>query len=106
MKMKQTLQSVIDYYGADHQLSKAIEEQAELIHVIARRLQSKEWDKQSFLEEFADVYVIFDQMKLIYCAETNTDMQKLNNELDKRKRYKMGRTMQRIKESGNNAKNM
>lgn len=106
MKMKQTLQSVIDYYGADHQLSKAIEEQAELIHVIARRLQSKEWDKQSFLEEFADVYVIFDQMKLIYCAETNTDMQKLNNELDKRKQYKMGRTMQRIKERGNNAKNM
>ena len=98
MRKMKTLQTVIDYYGADHQLSKVIEEQAELTHVVARRLQSKEWDVESFLEEFADVYVIFDQMKLIYCAETGVDLQQLNNELDKRKRQKMQRTLQRMKE--------
>lgn len=95
-KMKKILRMVIDYYGADHQLSKAIEEQAELIHVIARRLQSKEWNVESFLEEFADVYVIFDQMKLIYCAETGADLHQLDNELDKRKCEKMKRTLRRI----------
>ena len=98
MKMMKILRTVIDHYGADHQLSKVIEEQAELTHVVARRLQSKEWDVESFLEEFADVYVIFDQMKLIYCAEAGIDLQQLNNELDKRKREKMKRTLQRMKE--------
>ena len=94
--MTKKLQIVIDHYGADHQLSKVIEEQAELVHVIARRLQSKEWDKESFLEEFADVYLIFDQLKLIYCAETGMDLQQLNNALNKRMNEKMKRTIRRM----------
>ena len=47
---KNTKKIVIEHYGADHQLAKAVEEQAELIHVIARRLQSKEWDAEAFYE--------------------------------------------------------
>lgn len=94
--MTKKLQIVIDHYGADHQLSKVIEEQAELIHVIARRLQSKEWDTESFLEELADVYLIFDQLKLICCAETGMDLQQLNNALNKRMNEKMKRTIRRM----------
>lgn len=60
-------EKIIEHYGADHQLAKAVEEMTELIHVIARRMQSGHWDKMAFYEELADVYVMLDQVKLIFC---------------------------------------
>ena len=93
---KNTKKIVIEHYGADHQLAKAVEEQAELIHVIARRLQSKEWDAEAFYEELADVYAIIDQVKMIFAKESNVSMEVLNKTLDKQHRKKMIRTYKRL----------
>lgn len=93
---KNTKKIVIEHYGADHQLAKAVEEQAELIHVIARRLQSKEWDAGAFYEELADVYAILDQVKMIFAKESNVSMEVLNKTLDKQHRKKMIRTYKRL----------
>ena len=98
MKQQKTRQAIIDHYGTGHQLAKCIEEQTELIHVIARRLQSGQWDKMALFEELADVYVMLDQLKLICCAEMDMTLQKINNELDVNKRMKLKRTIQRIQE--------
>lgn len=65
---------IIDHYGANHQLAKTVEELTELIHVIARRLQSGRWDKIALYEELADVYVMLDQLKLIFCDSSEEDM--------------------------------
>ena len=93
---KNTKKIVIEHYGADHQLAKAVEEQAELIHVIARRLQSKEWDAEAFYEELADVYAMLDQVKMIFAKESNVSMEVLNKTLDKQHRKKMIRTYKRL----------
>ena len=93
---KNTKKIVIEHYGAEHQLAKAVEEQAELIYVIARRLQSKEWDAEAFYEELADVYAIIDQVKMIFAKESNVSMEVLNNTLDKCHREKMVRTYERL----------
>lgn len=93
---KNTKKIVIENYGADHQLAKAVEEQTELIHVIARRLQSKEWDTEAFYEELADVYAILDQVKMIFAKESNVSMEVLNKTLDKQHRKKMIRTYKRL----------
>lgn len=98
MNRRKTLQSVIDHYGADHQLAKAVEEQTELVHVIARRLQSGEWDRNALYEELADVYVMLDQLKLIFCAEMAVELGVFNNTLDSHKRTKLRRTIQRMHE--------
>ena len=92
------MQSVIDHYGADHQLAKAVEEQTELVHVIARRLQSGEWDRTALYEELADVYVMLDQLKLIFCAEMAVELGVFNNKLDSHRRMKLRRTIQRMQE--------
>ena len=93
---KKTKKIVIEHYGADHQLAKAVEEQAELVHVIARRLQSKVWDTEAFYEELADVYAILDQVKMIFANENNVSMEMLNNTLDVHHREKMVRTYKRL----------
>lgn len=92
------MRSIIEYYGANHQLAKAVEEQTELIHVIARRQQSGKWDEGAFLEELADVYAMLEQLKLIYCSETDMTLQDFNNKLDRNSRLKMKRTVERMKE--------
>ena len=92
-----TKRAIIEHYGADHQLAKAVEEQTELIHVIARRLQSKVWDTEAFYEELADVYAMLDQIKLIYSIENNVPLDVINHALDKRQRKKMNRTQTRMK---------
>lgn len=98
MNSRKTLQAVIDHYGADHQLAKAIEEQTELIHVIARRLQFGEggWNFVGFYEELADVYVMLDQLKLIYCAEMSMTLGDLNDRLDSCRQIKLKRTIKRM----------
>lgn len=93
---KNTKKIVIKHYGADHQLAKAVEEQTELIHVIARRLQNKVWDTEAFYEELADVYAMLDQTKMIYATENNISLETLNNTLDKHHRKKMIRTYKRL----------
>lgn len=96
---KNTKKIVIEHYGADHQLAKAVEEQTELIHVIARRLQSKVWDTEAFYEELADVYAMLDQVKIIFGLENNISLENINNTLNKNHRNKMNRTQRRMQEN-------
>lgn len=99
MNCKKIKQAIIEHYGADHQLAKAVEEQTELIHVIARRLQSKVWDTEAFYEELADVYAMLDQVKIIFGLENNISLENINNTLNKNHRNKMNRTQRRMQEN-------
>lgn len=96
MNNKKTKQAIVEHYGADHQLAKAVEEQTELIHVIARRQQSKTWDIPAFYEELADVYAMLDQVKIIFGIENNVTLETINNTLNRNQRDKMNRTRERM----------
>jgi len=103
---------IIEHYGADHQLAKAVEELTELTHVIARRLQDKVWDENAFFEELADVYAMLDQVKLIFVEEVakkKYDSAIFNNNdvlsvvdicLENAELQKMERTKKRMKTGG------
>ena len=78
MEYRKLKQQIINHYGADHQLAKAVEELTELIHVIARRQQSGQWDKVSLYEELADAYVMLDQLKLIFTKEEAVSLHDFN----------------------------
>lgn len=93
-------EKIIEHYGADHQLAKAVEEMTELIHVIARRMQSGHWDKMAFYEELADVYVMLDQVKLIFCKSLDDmiDLDDFNRILADEILVKLNRTEQRMRE--------
>lgn len=96
MEYRELKQRIINHYGENHQLAKAIEEQTELIHVIARRLQSGKWDKAAFCEELTDVYAMLDQVRLIYCQENNIALGNLNTRLGHEMEAKLNRTEQQM----------
>ena len=73
-----------------------MEELTELIHVIARRLQSGEWDKVSLYEELADVYVMLDQLKLIFIKEEAVTLKDFNKILSDDMQVKLRRTEGRM----------
>ena len=96
MEYRKLKQQIINHYGADHQLAKTVEELTELIHVIARRLQSGEWDKVSLYEELADVYVMLDQLKLIFTKEEAVTLKDFNKILSDDMQVKLRRTEGRM----------
>ena len=96
MEYRELKQRIINHYGENHQLAKAVEELTELIHVIARRLQSGEWDKAAFCEEMADVYAMLDQLKLIFTKEEAVSMHDFNRILTDEIQLKLKRTEQRM----------
>ena len=98
MEQQKLKQKIIDHYGADHQLAKAVEELTELIHVIARRMQSGEWDKIALYEELADVYVMLDQLKLIFTKEEAVTLHDFNRILQDEMIVKLKRTEERMKQ--------
>lgn len=98
MNQQKIRQDIINHYGAGHQLAKVIEEQTELIHVIARRLQSGQWDKKALYEELADVYVMLDQLILIFTEEEAVSMHDFNKILQDEMQVKLKRTEQRMKQ--------
>ena len=54
------LDAAIRHFGARHQISKAIEEMAELIRALARYD-----DRDNIAEEMADVRILMDQLEMI-----------------------------------------
>lgn len=89
MEYRKLKQQIINHYGADHQLAKAVEELTELIHVIARRQQSGQWDKVSLYEELADAYVMLDQLKLIFTKEEAVSLHDFNRILQDEMQVKL-----------------
>ena len=98
MEYKKLKQRIINHYGENHQLAKTVEELTELIHVIARRQQSGEWDKLTLYEELADVYVMLDQLKLIFTKEEAVSLHDFNRILQDEMLVKLKRTEQRMKQ--------
>ena len=98
MEDRETKQLITNHYGTQHQLIKAIEEMAELNHVVARRLIEDEWNKVNFFEEMADVHIMLDQLKLIFCAEHGVDLDMFDNMLRDEIAVKLNRTLTRIGE--------
>lgn len=102
MEYRKLKQRIINHYGENHQLAKTVEELTELIHVIARRLQSGEWDKVSLYEEMADVYVMLDQLKLIFTKEEAVSLYDFNRILQDEMLVKLKRTEQRMSQDTQN----
>ena len=102
MEYRKLKQRIINHYGAEHQLAKTVEELTELIHVIARRLQSGEWDKISLYEELADVYAMLDQLKLIFTKEEAVSLHDFNRILQDEMLVKLKRTEQRMSQDTKN----
>lgn len=65
ISQKEQLKEIIDHYGDDHQKDKLFEEMAELQKEVCKELRGK-GEKQHIAEELADVYVILQQLQLIY----------------------------------------
>lgn len=96
MEYRKLKQRIINHYGENHQLAKTVEELTELIHVIARRMQSGEWDKIALYEELADVYAMLDQLKLIFTKEEAVSLHDFNRILQDEMLVKLKRTEQRM----------
>ena len=96
MEYRKLKQRIMNHYGENHQLAKAVEELTELIHVIARRQQSGQWDKVSLYEELADAYVMLDQLKLIFTKEEAVSLHDFNRILQDEMQVKLRRTEGRM----------
>lgn len=74
-------------YGARHQIMKTIEEMSELIKSLLKDLEKSDFDTlDSVNEEMADVYIMLEQLKMIYKNENEVEMYKMQkiNRLDDR----------------------
>lgn len=65
ISQKEQLQGIINHYGADHQKDKLFEEMAELQKEVCKEKDGK-GDIPHIAEELADVYIMLQQMQLIY----------------------------------------
>ena len=65
ISQKEQLQKIIDHYGHRSQKEMLFEEFAELQKEVCKELRNK-GDKQHIAEELADVYVMLQQLQLMY----------------------------------------
>jgi NTP pyrophosphatase (non-canonical NTP hydrolase) len=63
--MLNVLRQAIEEYGADHQLTVAIEELSELIKEICK-CKRGENNRNRIIEEMADCYIMLEQIQLIF----------------------------------------
>ena len=68
MPRKKTLEKAIRHYGSKNQITKSIEEMAELIRALTRD------DTQNIMEEIADVHIMITQLRLIFDSQQIDDM--------------------------------
>lgn len=85
------LKKIIVHHGAFTQVNKAVEELIELSEILIKDVNKGEIDKEHLYEELADVYVMLEQLKIIY----NIDEAGLQDIIDR----KIKRTMERIEDS-------
>ena len=65
ISQKEQLQEIINHYGANHQKDKLFEEMAELQKEACKEKDGK-GNIQHIAEGLADVYIVLQQMQLIY----------------------------------------
>ena len=92
ISQKEQLQQIIDHYGHRLQKEMLFEEFAELQKEVCKELRNK-GDKQHIAEEVADVYVILQQLQLMYGISD----EKVELEVQK----KIERTLDRIEGENN-----
>lgn len=80
---------IVDYYGAENQITKTFEELGELITSIAQYF-SKNASSFHILEEMADVYIMLEQLKIIF----NFD----DRQVERMIKRKLDRTITRVDE--------
>lgn len=71
ISQKEQLQKIIDHYGHRSQKEMLFEEIAELQKEICKELRGK-GDKHHIAEELADVYVMLQQLQLMYVISDET----------------------------------
>ena len=81
--MIKILKKAIEHFGEPSQIKKCIEELAELIVGISKN------DRDSIIEEIADVEIMINQLKMIYKIKPS--------EINKIKRYKIKRLSEIMK---------
>lgn len=67
-RYKDTFQTAIDKYGDEMQLTVAIEEMSELTKEICKHYRGEK-NLDAISEEMADVYIMLEQMKMIFDNE-------------------------------------
>ena len=83
------LYTIIDHYGVNHQMKKAIEECNELIEVVDNSLTDLPCDyTPSIIDEIADVEVMINQLKIIFDCF---------GEVEERIDFKINRQLERMK---------
>mgnify|MGYP003571472574 CR=1 FL=1 len=85
---RRELLTIISYYGEQYQIDKAIEEMSELTQALIKARQDPDnLTEENVLEEVADVWVMIEQLKLIFKGQ-----EVVEEYVD----YKVSRQMQRI----------
>ncbi|MCI9094029.1 MAG: hypothetical protein HFF36_09670 [Coprobacillus sp.] len=67
-KETETLHQAINIYGKNAQLDMCIEEMSELTKEICKSKRGKD-NKEEIIEEMADVYIMLEQLKIIFSVE-------------------------------------
>lgn len=70
--MLEILRGIINHYGNENQIDKAKEEAAELIVALSHYRDGKASKKQ-VIDELADVYIMTQQLKIIFNCELETN---------------------------------
>ena len=73
----------VDHYGVEHQKRKAVEELSELITELSRESDGRT-DSPKIREELADVFIMCEQLRIIYCPEQVDSW--INNKLERLER--------------------
>lgn len=87
-KETETLHKAINIYGKNAQLDMCIEEMSELTKEICKSKRGKD-NKEEIIEEMADVYIMLEQLKIIFSIE--------QYEIDDIARIKLLRLEERLK---------
>ncbi|MEG0306148.1 MAG: hypothetical protein RR612_11855 [Oscillospiraceae bacterium] len=89
MNRAELLQKAISTYGTNSQLDMAVEEMSELTKEICKRKKGKE-NRAEILEEIADVKIMLEQLKIIFCISDDDIERMVTSKLD-RLRIRLGR---------------
>ena len=75
---KQVLTDAINKWGQSSQVIMAIEELSELSQALCKSFRQDDINRASVLEEMADVYIMLEQIRMIFCNEEHN----LQTEID------------------------
>lgn len=89
MDRSEKLTKIVQFYGTDNQIKKAIEELTELSLELQRNLSNPGSNTLKVIEELADVQIMVDQMRMIFtqcsvpCLFYDFESVKLDRQLER-----------------------